>query len=195
GLRNGNDTLLVSSKVPPGKLLEIRLLLGDRNTITLKDGSTRDLLIPSGEQSKINLKVENIILQPETTFDLVLDFDLAKSIREPVVPDSGQYILQPTIHLFAKGAAASIEGWVAPDSAQAHVLAISPFHDTLTAIPDVPSGFFRFWGIPEGSYDLYFIADPATGYKDDTLLNIQVVQQERVKTDTIFLQKYNLESD
>ncbi len=191
GLRNGVDTLLASAAVPAGRLTEIRLLLGPNNAIVLKNGDSSKLVIPKSKENEqeIVLEVEHFLLKPGVPFELVLDFNLAKSISEPARPDSGQYRLNPFIHVFAKGAGASIQGWVFPDSAQAHVLAISPYNDTLSAIPNDTGGFFKFWGIPQGQYTLLFVADSTTGYKNDTLPDIQAIEGKLYQGDTVWLHK------
>ncbi len=190
-LRNGADTLLAAAEVPAGRLTEIRLLLGSDNSIVLKDGDSSKLFIPTDKDNgkEIILKVEHFLLKPGVPFELVLDFNLAKSISEPARPDSGEYRLNPFIHVFAKGAGASIQGWVFPDSANAHVLAISPNKDTLSAIPNDVGGFYKFWGIPDGQYTLLFLADSTTGYKNDTLTDIQATEGHLFRGDTVRLHK------
>ena len=188
-LRNGADTLLAEAEVPAGDISDIRLMLGNRNAVVLDNGDSVALLIPSGDDKQINLEVNNAALQPGVPFELVLDFDLAHSLHVPARSDSGNYMLTPNIRVFAKGAGASIRGWVLPDSAHAHVLAVSPFNDTITTIPDAPGGFFKLWGIPQGTYTLYIVPDSATGYAADTLLDIAAVQGKMATTDTIRLEK------
>jgi hypothetical protein len=185
--RNGDDTLLVSADVPPGRLSAIRLTLGDQNTLILNDGHTFPLLVPSGVQPKLTLEVENASLEAGTPYALVLDFDAARSISEPARADSGEYTLNPVIHIFAKGAGASIEGWVYPASAKAHVLAISTSNDTLAAIPDDLTGFYKFWGIPEGTYNILFRPEPSTGYQNDIREGIQATTDQVVQIDTVRL--------
>lgn len=185
-LRNGVDTLLASEKVPEGRLTQIRLFLGTENSVVLKNGDSNTLFIPSGDVSFINLQVENFALQAGVPFELVLDFDVAHSVHEPARQDSGNYYINPVIRVFARGAGASIQGMVYPDSAHAHVMAVSS-GDTLTAIPE--RGFFKFWGIPAGAYDLFFVADSASGYRNDTLWNIQAEEGKVFQTDTVWLQR------
>ena len=80
-----------------------------------------------------------------------------------------------------------MEGIVLPDSANAHVTAITAT-DTLTALPD-STGYYKFWGVPEGSYQLIFAADSTTGYQSDTLNNVMVKTGEVTKADTVRLLK------
>jgi hypothetical protein len=181
-LRNGKDTLLGGVDLPAGKVSQIRLILGESNQLVLNDGTTVDLKTPSGQESGIKLDVD-ADLKAGIPYELVLDFDAARSIVK--AGNSGQYILKPVIRTFAKAAGGGIQGVVLPDSANAHVMAISGA-DTLGAIPDA-SGSYQFWGVPEGSYNLIFSADSTTGYKSDTLNNIAVTVGNITTADTVRL--------
>ena len=183
-LRNGKDTLLGGVDLPAGKVSQIRLILGESNQLVLNDGTTVDLKTPSGQESGIKLDVD-ADLKAGIPYELVLDFDAARSIVK--AGNSGQYILKPVIRTFAKAAGGGIQGVVLPDSANAHVMAISG-SDTLGAIPDA-SGNYKFWGVPEGSYNLIFSADSTTGYKSDTINNIAVTVGNIATADTVRLVK------
>ena len=183
-LRNGKDTLLGGVDLPAGKVSQIRLILGESNQLVLNDGTTVDLKTPSGQESGIKLDVD-ADLKAGIPYELVLDFDAARSIVK--AGNSGQYILKPVIRTFAKAAGGGIQGVVLPDSANAHVMAISGV-DTLGAIPDA-LGNYKFWGVPEGSYNLIFSADSTTGYKSDTINNIAVTVGNIATADTVRLVK------
>ena len=180
--RNGEDTLLGGVDLPAGKVSQIRLILGDSNSIELEDGSTVDLKTPSAQESglKLNLDAE---LQPGIPYELVLDFDAARSIVK--AGNSGKYLLKPVIRTFAKAAGGGIQGVVLPDSANAQISAISGT-DTLGAIPDA-SGAYKFWGLPANNYTLIFSADSTTGYHSDTVNNVAVTVGNITTVDTVRL--------
>ncbi|MEE9461172.1 MAG: DUF4382 domain-containing protein, partial [Bacteroidales bacterium] len=48
---NGKDTLLVEDEIPAGYLSQIRLVLGEENTVKKRDGMTHNLKTPSAQQS------------------------------------------------------------------------------------------------------------------------------------------------
>ncbi len=181
-LRNGRDTILGGVSIPAGRVSQIRLVLGDSNSVVLNDGTVVPLKTPSAQQSGLKLNVD-ANLTAGIPYALVLDFDAARSIVK--AGNSGQYILKPVIRTFAKAAGGAIQGVVLPDSARAHVIAITGA-DTLGAIPD-PKGFYKFWGIPAGSYKLIFAADTATHFKNDTLNNIAVTTGNVTTVDTVRL--------
>ena len=180
--RNGEDTLLGGVDLPAGKVSQIRLVLGDNNSIELEDGSTVDLKTPSAQESGLKLNVD-ADLKPGIPYELVLDFDAARSIVK--AGNSGKYLLKPVIRTFAKEAGGGIQGVVLPDSANAQINAISGT-DTLGAIPDA-SGAYKFWGLPANNYTLVFTADTTTGYHSDTVKNVAVTVGNITTVDTVRL--------
>ena len=180
--RNGADTVLGGVDLMAGKLSQIRLVLGEDNALVLEDGTTLPLTTPSAQQSGLKLNVQ-ADLKPGIPYALVLDFDIARSIV--AAGNSGKYLLKPVIRTFAKEAGGAIEGVVLPDEANAHVKAIVAT-DTLTTIPD-SSGYFKFWGIAEGSYQIIFAADSTTGYQSDTLNQVTVTTGEVTQLDSVVL--------
>lgn len=182
--RNGADTILAGVDLPAGTLSQIRLVLGDKSYLILNDGTETPLTTPSAQESglKLNLHAE---LKPGIPYALVLDFDAARSIVK--AGNSGKYLLKPVIRTFAKEAGGAMEGVVLPDSAGTHIIAIMN-NDTLGAIPD-DKGYYKFWGVNEGSYQLQFLADSTSGYRNDTLDNIMVKIGEVTKVDTVKLMK------
>lgn len=181
---NGADTILAGVDLPAGNISQIRLILGDSNAVVLNDGTVVPLKTPSAQESGLKLNI-HASLSAGIPYALELDFDAARSIVK--AGNSGKYILKPVIRAFAKAAGGAIEGVVLPDSARAHVLAIAP-GDTIGAIPD-NSGYYKFWGIPAGAYQLIFDADTTTQYMDDTLNNVQVTTGNVTKADTVWLHK------
>jgi hypothetical protein len=182
--RNGADTVLAGVDLPAGTVSQIRLVLGDDNYLILDDGTKVPLTTPSAQQSGLKLNV-HAELMAGIPYALVLDFDAGRSIVK--AGNSGKYLLKPVIRTFAKEAGGAVEGIVLPDSANAHVTAITAT-DTLTALPD-STGYYKFWGVPEGSYQLIFAADSTTGYQSDTLDNVMVKTGEVTKADTVRLLK------
>ncbi|TAM95126.1 MAG: DUF4382 domain-containing protein [Chitinophagaceae bacterium] len=180
--RNGADTILAGVDLPAGSISQIRLVLGDSNSVVLNDGTVIPLKTPSAQESGLKLNIHTT-LTAGIPYALELDFDAARSIVK--AGNSGKYLLKPVIRTFAKAAGGAIEGVVLPDSAQAHVLAITP-GDTMGAIPD-NSGYYKFWGVPTGAYQLIFDADTTTGYKNDSLKNINVQTGQVTTVDTVWL--------
>lgn len=78
-----HEVLVDKFPIPTGTLKQIRLVLGDNNTIVIKNdldiGETHHLKTPSGQQSGLKLKVDALI-EEGFTYDFVLDFDVDKSV-------------------------------------------------------------------------------------------------------------------
>jgi hypothetical protein len=92
-LQNGIDTSLVNTtQLPAGKITQMRLLLGNKNTL-MADSVIYNLTVPSGSQTGIKLS-GNITIDPNKTLNVLIDFDAHESI---VLTGNGTYQLKPTI--------------------------------------------------------------------------------------------------
>jgi len=90
GLQNGLDTLIAQGTFPTNTVHEIRLVLGDNNTIKV-NGQTYPLTIPSGATSGLKIKVSKKL--NATLETVVLDFDAGASVTE----EQDGYKLRPVI--------------------------------------------------------------------------------------------------
>lgn len=101
-LTGGIDVLLVDDfELPPGTLNQIRLILGENNTVVIKgeeegEFETIPLKTPSAQQSGLKLKV-NHELEAGFTYNFLLDFDVDQSIV--VAGNSGNINLKPVIRV------------------------------------------------------------------------------------------------
>lgn len=93
GLQNGVDTLIGTEILPKGIVKEIRLVLGSDNTIKV-NGITYPLVIPSGSESGLKIKVDKKLEADVET--LLIDFDAALSIHEE---GTGDYKLRPVLKI------------------------------------------------------------------------------------------------
>lgn len=151
---NGNSALLTSADFPAGKISQIRLILGNNNTLTLRDGRVVPLKTPSGQQSGVKLKIDAVLVR-DVTYQLVLDFDVAKSI---VARGNGAYNLKPVIRTVTTAVAGGIRGVATPAAAQPLVLAIRTSvvpNDTLSTTADAAGGFL-IRAVPAGIYRVEF---------------------------------------
>lgn len=176
-LTNGNSTLLTSADFPAGRVSQIRLILGDNNTVTTRDGQTYPLKVPSGAESGLKLKV-NALLVADVTYQLLLDFDVAKSIQDKGGANrTEKFKLKPTIRVITTAIAGGIRGTVTPVLARPSIMAIrtvAPI-DTFSTFPDA-TGTFLLRGLSAGTYRVEFAAP--TPYRD-------VTQQTTVTADRV----------
>ena len=188
---NGKSALLVSTDFAPGDLKEVRLLLGPNSYVVGTDGATYALKTPSGQTSGVKLKLTNVTLAAGSTYQVLLDFDVAKSVVERGNWRAGndkkeRYLLKPVIRLVAQDLQGGLRGTVTPPAARPQVLAIRAAitgPDTVSTFADA-AGVFQFRGLPAGTYQVQFfptVAAPAgqPAYKN-AVLNGLVVTNENI---------------
>lgn len=182
-LRNGIDTLLAYGTIPAGKVKKIRLTLGVNNSVVIA-GVTYPLNLYPNAHSYAYVKVEEEDLDDLAPGQLGLwiDFDICQSIQE----HNGQYFLKPVIKAFALENYGRIEGKVLPRDAQPFVTAFN-LQDTATAIPEADDGDFKIRGLKAGTYSVLFKA--ANGYRDTTVLNVQVQRGRETEIPAITLRR------
>ncbi|MDF7812530.1 DUF4382 domain-containing protein [Hymenobacter sp. YC55] len=187
---NGRSALLVDTDFEPGDLKEIRLKLGPASYVIGKDGQQYDLKTPSGQTSGVKLKLDKAAVQERATFQLLLDFDVAKSIVErgnwrPGNDKKERYLLKPVIRVVAQDLRAGLRGTVTPAAARPQVLAIRSsitVPDTFSTAADA-AGAYQLSGLPSGTYRVEFFPTTTapTGqpeYKNVVKSNISVVNDQ-----------------
>ncbi len=176
--QNGLDTLFAEDEVPAGRLSQIRLILGDDNSVVV-NGDSIALSTPSAQQSGLKLQV-HYDLEPGLVYEFWLDFDASRSV---VAKGNGGYNLKPVIKVFTKNTTGSIDGYIDPVDAEALVMAYNAAGDTATAYADTVSGYFLMSGLQPASYDI--TADPLAPYTQQSLSGVVVTQGAVTRTDTI----------
>jgi hypothetical protein len=176
-LVNGKDTVIADQEIPSGTLSQIRLILGNNNSL-IKDHSSFDLKTPSAQQSGLKLNVHADFTQG-IAYEYTIDFDAAKSIVET---GNGMYILKPVLRVYTNAVSGAIKGVVYPANSTPWIYAISSQSDSISTFSDV-SGNFMFSGLPAGKYNLSFL--PKDPFADTTLLNISVIDGLVTKLDTL----------
>ena len=181
-LRNGTDTLLSTSIITTGKILKVRIWLGNDNKI-FTDSTTSYPLEVFGPNPyfTINVRREDVASVNNNELKLWLDFNLSHSIFFW----NGEFLLRPNIIVFNDQDMAKLEGTVLPEDAGALVEAING-SDTLYAIP-WDEGEYQFRNVPTGTWSLTFKGD--NGYQDTTITNIVVDSMKVVKVPTVTLHK------
>lgn len=153
-LTGGVNALLADNLVPSGNLGQIRLLLGDENSLMLMGATTTiPLKTPSAQQSGLKLKV-NQTLEAGKTYEFLLDFDVEHSVVK--AGNSGIYNLHPVIRVSTKENTGGIKGKIIkpfPFPAGFAVRAsVSVEGGTIEADMNVATGEFLLPGVPFGTY-------------------------------------------
>jgi hypothetical protein len=156
---NGIDTLLASADLPAGNLSQMRLVLGDNNSVVI-NGQSYPMKTPSAQQSGLKFNIHSQ-LTAGIVYRLWIDFDANRSV---VSTGNGGYLLKPVIRTYAEAIGGSIKGYVLPSAARSQVWA-SMGTDTLMALPDSATGYYFFGGINAGTWSLLLHAQDST-YRD-----------------------------
>ena len=181
-LRNGTDTLLASGLFTSGKILKIKITLGNDNKVFTDSTTSYPLEVFGPSPSfTINVQRQSVSSVTNNEFKLWLDFNLARSIFFW----NGEFLLKPYIIVFNDAIMAKLEGRVLPGGASPLVSAYNAT-DTLYAIPNWNGGYL-FRGVPTGTYSLNFKG--RNGYKDTTINNIAVDSMRVVQVPTVTLHK------
>jgi hypothetical protein len=165
-LTNGLDTLLGVIELPPGKISQVRLKLGEGNTIKVGNEVT-DLNVPSGQQSGLKLQVHSTLTEG-ITYRILLDFDVARSV---VHRGNDTYSLKPVIRTITEAQDGAIRGRAIPVEATPAIYAIAGTDTVATTYAD-DSGNFLLRGLNSGSYSVVFL--PNSAYDTLTRENVSV---------------------
>ncbi len=178
-LVDNKDTLLVNAEIPAGKIQQIRLVLGDHNTIVV-DGVESHLETPSAQQSGLKLNIHQDV-DAGLVYKMVLDFDASRSI---VHTGSNKYILKPVIRTSLASIGGSIKGVVSPGDSLTNVLAIQGT-DTIAGTYTGVTGGYWIGGLEAGSYSLHFL--PSASFADTVRNDINVTNGSITVVDTMYL--------
>jgi len=178
--QNGKFIPLATTEITVGKIAQIRLILGNNNSLVTPDG-TYNLTIPSSQTS--GLKV-SILDEITPTFDKIiyLDFDVNKSI---VQGGNGEYELHPVIRAYSKDLTGGIEGTISPTESNPTV-SVNVNTETYETIVE-PDGYFCIQGIPDGTYSINIL--PEISYIENVVQNIEVTKDSRTNIGTVVLEK------
>lgn len=166
-LTGGLDTLLATEELPAGRISQIRLILGENNSVKTGD-RVYALKTPSAMQSGLKLNV-NATLTEGVTYTILLDFDAARSVVS--AGNSGGFNLKPVIRSVVEAQSGAIKGSVTPALAAPAVFAISGTDTVSTAYADA-TGTFLLRGVKPGTYQV--VIQPKEGYQGHTAHNVSV---------------------
>lgn len=168
-LTGGIEALLVDNlNVQTGMIYEIRLVLGDNNSI-VTGGKTLPLFTPFVHQTGLEIRIDQL-LKPNLDYTFLLDFDVSQSILKTSTPD--YIILKPELRSSIEVLSGSISGRISNTQTQAQVSIINET-EQISTFTDT-EGNFMLKGIPAGNYTVQIVPDTKTGYSEITLNNINV---------------------
>lgn len=182
-LTGGIDVLLLDDfELPSGYLNQIRLILGEDNTVVI-DGETFPLNTPSAHQSGLKIKV-NQDLQPNINYTFLLDFNVDESIV--IAGNSGNINLKPVIRASVEAQTGYISGSISPLDLQVLIEATNGI-DTITAYAD-DNGDFYLVGLDPGTYTVSAYPDTTSGFETQVFEGITVLVGEATNIGTILFE-------
>lgn len=169
---NGNDTLLSNIELEEGvKVSQIRLVLGENNSITLADGTVVPIQTPSAQTSGLKLNVQSFA-DVHSGYKVVIDFDASRSI---VKQGNGGYLLKPVIRSYIAVNSSKIYGTILPDNMEIKVFTVDLSGDTIATVSDtLQNNLFVLHGLNTGTYDIWY-ENPATGETNTLKADVSVV--------------------
>ncbi len=158
-LTNGVTQTMVDVDVPVGSYDLIRVYVKGINVL-LKDGTSYDLKVPSGEQSGIKIFIKpEINVNGGITSDLLLDFDVSKSfVAKGGINNITGFNFKPVIKVSNLSTAGTLKGMITEKIEDENVgvegVQVAVFiADTLntTTFSDIDGGYM-IMGLDAGSY-------------------------------------------
>ena len=177
-LTSSSQFLVGRSEFSEGNILEIKLLLGDDNFVTI--GNQRFPLLLISESAKEPVLLVNYDIKGGISHDIFLDFDAFSSFQisgglEP------QIILKPEIRSFLSLKTGRASGNISPANQKVAIVTVDQ-NDILisTTSSQSPSGNFSLRGLEAGKLYRTFIIPFNPAYLPDTLDSVRVnVTQNR----------------
>lgn len=171
-LTGGVSLMLADTLIPSAYLGQVRLLLGDKNTVVLKDGTIQPLSTPSAQQSGLKLKVNQTLLGG-VSYDFLMDFDVDHSVVK--AGNSGIYNLHPVVRVTTAATSGVIKGTVANITVAKQVLvSVLVGTETVSTYANA-EGVFQLNGVPPGTYIVTLTPDPTSGLLVKTIPDVIVV--------------------
>lgn len=170
-LTAGVSALLFNDEVPTGNITQIRLVLGDNNTIVV-DGETFPLETPSAQQSGLKIQLDKT-LEEGILYEFLLDFDVDQSI---VALGNGGYNLNPVIRATTVAESGAISGTILSFGILSLVTAENDT-DRISTYAN-RDGEFLISGVPPGNYNITIELDVNLEMPPTEIENVIVVQGE-----------------
>jgi len=172
----GTELVLADTDFPVGKISQIRLVLGENNTVVMAGDESIELKTPSAQQAGLKLNVHETLVGG-ITYIFKLDFDAARSV---VRTGNGKYILKPVIRVFTEADGGAIKGMVYPETENVLVTVMDGNVEIGTSYAPRNAAVFLVSGLPEGNYTVIFTpgetGDPSvpSEYASKTVEDVEV---------------------
>jgi len=176
--------LIDNEDIQTGTIKQIRLLLGDENSVVLEgEVEARELKTPSAQQSGLKVMVNEPILSG-FNYDFILDFNVDESIV--MAGNSGNIILKPVLRASLEVNSGSLIGNVLPSDIAIEIEATNGAINASTFTNDL--GDFEISGLPEGIYTVTITPDEDSMLNPVIVENVEVIIGETTILESIILE-------
>jgi hypothetical protein len=150
-LVNGNTIIFGSAEVPAGKYTQIRIKIDNAYVVLTGQQNPIPMTVPSGAQTGLKLGPQFTVVEG-ATYEMVVDFDVSRSIVVTGPPSNPGYKLKPHLRIMPLALSGSITGTVTNPENSPTAFAIQGNDTINTSIVNQVDGFFRLSFLPAGSY-------------------------------------------
>ncbi|PLX02143.1 MAG: hypothetical protein C0595_11925 [Marinilabiliales bacterium] len=179
---NGNSLALINDTIMnPCTISELRLILGDNNTV-VENGISYELKTPSGQTSGYKVKMDSQQLIAGGVYYLVIDFNTQKSVHKT---GNGIYMLKPVVTGHMETSIGSIFGVISPADGAFYVEATTATDTSGTYINQITGQFIISAVIP-GTYNVKFVANE--GHLDKVVSDVTVTLGQTTQMGTITIE-------
>ncbi len=151
-LTRGQSSLLSAIELKEGDCIkQVRLKLGNQNSVMLGDSTIHDLDVPGSQSSGFKVNIQDSVVT-HSTYAIMIDFDAERSVVKR--GNSGNYSLKPVVRGYIKQNSSYVEGTIIPDSIPYKVCAILN-NDTICCVSDTANlNKFFIQGLYSGTWIL-----------------------------------------
>ena len=184
-LTGGISLQLVDNvEIETGVIKQIRLVLGENNSVVLEgESEARPLNTPSGQQSGLKIMV-NQTIEAGFNYNFILDFDADASVV--MAGSSGNINLKPVLRASLEVNSGSLSGTVLPLDVAVEVTASNTEVTASTMTNDL--GEFEILGLPTGVYTITITPDADSALTAVTIENVEITAGEITILETITLE-------
>ncbi|RKX18963.1 MAG: hypothetical protein DRP26_04260 [Candidatus Zixiibacteriota bacterium] len=177
-LRNGQRELLLKREIPVGYIGSLKITFGSSRIVV--DSVSHDLNFPSG-YSAIS---EGIIqVSNDRNVSALVDINLFSSILYNT--DSSEYYFSPEFIFIDIDSTGGMFGYTNP-SADIFLFSVEDDDTTGFTTSEPDSNYFGFFGLPEGTYNLYLFPHD-TLYGNWEIIDLHVLPDNVIELGTIDL--------
>lgn len=176
-----NLPLVENEEIDAGLIKQIRLVLGNSNSVVFEDETEeRPLNTPSAQQSGLKVFVNQEVLAG-FNYNFILDFDAHESIV--VAGNSGNINLRPVLRANLEVNSGILQGNVLPADVE---VSIEASNASLTAATITDEfGNFEINGLPAGLYTVTLTPDEDSSFDTVVLTDIEITVGNTTVLETI----------